>query len=124
MVGPELIAQAKAEVEAKEGCRVYGKLEATRVNGNFHLSVHHASSELVQQAFGKARINFSHIVHKLHFGKGLKGMVNPMDGLVREMKDDEDVGQFKYFLKVRARWRLVSEEPPACLRGARGAARK
>lgn len=100
MVGPELIAQTKSEVEAKEGCRVYGKLEVSRVTGNFHLSVHHASSELLQQAFGKAKINFSHVIHKLHFGKGFKGVVNPLDGLVREVKEAEDPGQFKYFLKV------------------------
>lgn len=101
MVGPELIAQAKSEVQAKEGCRVYGKVEVSRVTGNIHLSVHHASSELLEAAYGKHKINFSHNIHKLHFGPGVKGVVNPLDGLERIVKEDEDPGQFKYFLKAR-----------------------
>jgi len=101
----EQVAELREHLHAHEGCNLAGRLEVSRVAGNFHVSVHSRSYFVLQQVFERtSAINVSHTIHRLSFGELYPGMVNPLDGFVRATSarqgDAEAAGTFKYFLKV------------------------
>lgn len=86
-----------------EGCEVYGYLEVNKVAGNFHFAPgksfqqHHMHVHDLQP-LKWAEFNISHTVVRLSFGKEYPGIVNPLDGVVKE--EMGGAGMFQYFVKV------------------------
>lgn len=94
----------EAEIEAHEGCRVYGSVVVRRVSGKLHFSVHQQSfmDVLPQMLTGHVvprLVNMTHIIHKVAFGPEYPGQVNPLDGFKRILTG-HDLRAYKYFLKV------------------------
>ena len=83
-----------------EGCRVFGHLDVERVAGNFHVSVHTQNFFVLQQLFAAdtARINTSHTIDTISFGRPYPGRVNPLDGTTHIVESGAKT--FRYFLKV------------------------
>lgn len=95
------VEEIKAALHEHEGCRVHGHMKVQRVAGNFHVSVHSQSYQTLQMVFNDAsRINVSHVIHQLSFGDSYPGKVDPLAGFVRIIKDSEESGTYKYFLKI------------------------
>lgn len=117
LAGVEHIEQCKHDAymdsireQKGEGCRVWGHVEVNKVAGNFHF----APGRSYQQGgmhvhdvapFGDAKMDFSHVIHKLSFGTPYPGMKNPLDGVrmaapKAPQSQPEPTGMFQYFLKV------------------------
>ena len=107
---PEGIEQCEREGFAEnlknqegEGCNIYGYLEVNKVAGNFHFapgkSFQHGNMHVHDlMPFHTDKFNMSHTIAKLSFGADFPGVVNPLDGVTREMEGN--AGMYQYFLKV------------------------
>jgi hypothetical protein len=93
----------KLRARSGEGCNVYGYLEVNKVAGNFHFapgkSFQHGGMHVHDLMPFKTKVfNMSHSIAKLSFGADFPGVVNPLDGVVRDMEGD--AGMYQYFLRV------------------------
>ena len=93
----------KLRAQSGEGCNIYGTLEVNKVAGNFHFapgkSFQHGSMHVHDlMPFRTNKFDMSHSVAKLSFGADFPGVVNPLDGVRRDMAGD--AGMYQYFLKV------------------------
>lgn len=95
-----------------EGCRIKGKAQLNRIEGNMHF----APGKAFQNARGHYHdtslyvktqdLNFNHIIHELSFGKNVKTpdtggvSASPLDG--RQVSPDYDTHfyQYSYFAKI------------------------
>jgi hypothetical protein len=105
------MADMEQEMAAHEGCRLTGDATVRRVAGRLHFAAHQSSfvDVLPQMLTGHVlpRVrNMSHTVHRLAFGPGFPGQVNPLDGTVRVEPAESRGHAYKYYLKVK-RARLV-----------------
>ena len=95
------VEEIKTALHTREGCRVYGHIKVQRVAGNFHISVHSQNYQTLQMVFHDvSKINVSHSIKRLSFGEDYPGKVDPLQGFVRVIQDQEESGTYKYFLKV------------------------
>jgi hypothetical protein len=94
----------KSQMEAKEGCNVFGFLEVPKVNGNFHFGPGHGiqhsfgdSGELIDFTYRK--FNISHKINTLSFGAYAPGVPG---GILdnRVMTISEGAGMQQYFVKL------------------------
>jgi hypothetical protein len=93
----------KMKQQDKEGCMIYGFMNVKKVAGNFHfapgrtiersnLHIHDLFSLMDRQ------FDFSHTINYLSFGQVVKGMRNPMDGLVTAINSPHS-HLVQYFIK-------------------------
>ncbi|GHP03693.1 hypothetical protein PPROV_000244800 [Pycnococcus provasolii] len=96
----QIVRDIEKALGREEGCRVYGHLDVERVGGNFHISVHTQNFFVLQQLFAAdtARINTSHTIDSLSFGRAYPGRVNPLDGTARTVSSGAST--FRYFMKI------------------------
>jgi len=107
---PDGIEQCKQEhwkekwdEQLKEGCRVYGYIQVSKVAGNFHIAPgksfqqHHVHVHDLQP-FGGRQFNTSHEIRELSFGKPYPGVHNPLDGM--QHSTDTASTMFQYFVKI------------------------
>eukprot|EP00049_Salpingoeca_infusionum_P027906 m.34926 g.34926 ORF g.34926 m.34926 type:complete len:394 (-) comp9832_c0_seq1:231-1412(-) len=97
----------KMKEQANEGCRVYGKVEVSKVAGNVHIAPgksfqQHSYHVHDLQQFGRealAKFNLTHTINNLSFGDAYPGQVNPLAG---HSDDAVTPGStmFQYFVKV------------------------
>jgi endoplasmic reticulum-Golgi intermediate compartment protein 3 len=94
----------KSQLEANEGCNVFGFLEVPKVNGNFHFGPGHGiqhsfgdSGELIDFTYKK--FNISHKINTLSFGAYAPGVPG---GILdnRVMTITEGAGMHQYFIKL------------------------
>lgn len=98
------------QLQEGEGCRMWGLLRINKVAGNFHFapgrSFQRGSVHVHDmQPFKDKKLDFTHTVNKLSFGKEYPGMKNPLDDSApRQQVNSENLkgkpGMFQYFLKV------------------------
>lgn len=98
----------KSEIEAQEGCQVYGFFYVKKVPGNFHISAH-AYGKIVQQlmALGFFNFNVAHTINHISFGNNADlnivksifddGMLNTLNGI---HKHESQKIVYEYYLKV------------------------
>ena len=95
-----------AQVEAREGCNVYGHLEVPKVPGNLHFAPSHALTHpahdgarpLEPAAFALSAFNISHRINALSFGPYYPGAHYPLDS--RERSVETGTGTHQYFVKL------------------------
>jgi hypothetical protein len=90
-------------LQSDEGCKIYGSLDVNKVAGNFHFapgkSFQHGNMHVHDlMPFRTKKFDMSHKITKLSFGEAIPGVVNPLDGVKRDMQGD--AGMYQYFLKV------------------------
>ena len=90
-------------LQSDEGCKIYGSLDVNKVAGNFHFapgkSFQHGNMHVHDlMPFHTKKFDMSHKITKLSFGEAFPGVVNPLDGVKRDMQGD--AGMYQYFLKV------------------------
>ena len=90
-------------LQSDEGCKIYGSLDVNKVAGNFHFapgkSFQHGNMHVHDlMPFRTKKFDMSHKITKLSFGEAFPGVVNPLDGVKRDMQGD--AGMCQYFLKV------------------------
>jgi len=90
-------------LQSDEGCKIYGSLDVNKVAGNFHFapgkSFQHGNMHVHDlMPFRTKKFDMSHKITKLSFGEAFPGVVNPLDGVKRDMQGD--AGMYQYFLKV------------------------
>ena len=107
---PDGIEQCRKEgfsenlrLQSDEGCKIYGSLDVNKVAGNFHFapgkSFQHGNMHVHDlMPFRTKKFDMSHKITKLSFGEAFPGVVNPLDGVKRDMQGD--AGMYQYFLKV------------------------
>jgi hypothetical protein len=107
---PEAIEQCAKEgfsenlrLQSDEGCAIYGYLDVNKVAGNFHFapgkSFQHGNMHVHDlMPFHTKKFDMSHRISKVSFGADFPGVVNPLDGVERDMQGD--AGAYQYFLKV------------------------
>jgi len=88
-----------------EGCQVFGYLEVNKVAGNFHFapgrSFQHAHMHVHDlAAFSSGQFNVTHQINEISFGEHFQGMVNPLDGVTKELPKDVKSGMYMYYAKV------------------------
>ncbi len=95
------------ELERGDGCNMYGNLEVNKVAGNFHFapgkSFQHAHMHIHDLAqYSGHKFNMSHRINSLSFGEPFPGIVNPLDGVAKATKEEEnaETGMFMYYVKV------------------------
>lgn len=102
-------AQEVEEAVQGEGCQIKGSLKVNKVAGNFHFAPGHSfqrGSVHVHdlKPFENKKLDFTHQINHLSFGKKYPGMHNPLDGVLvhqRTVNNPESrTGMFQYFLKV------------------------
>ena len=90
--------------QAKEGCRVKGRLHIQKVSGNFHLalgSAHEIHGKHIHQFVLSdiPKFNCSHTIHELSFGEYFKHQQLPLNN-VQHVIEQEGGGVFTYNLKI------------------------
>ena len=60
---------AKQQLKDKEGCQMEGEVKLHKVPGNFHISSHDIPNVVVNLVREAYKIDFSHTVNHLSFGK-------------------------------------------------------
>ena len=90
-------------LQSDDGCKIYGSLDVNKVAGNFHFapgkSFQHGNIHVHDlMPFRTKKFDMSHKITKLSFGEAFPGVVNPLDGVKRDMQGD--AGMYQYFLKV------------------------
>jgi hypothetical protein len=90
-------------LQSDEGCKIYGSLDVNKVAGNFHFapgkSFQHGNMHVHDlMPFRTKKFDMSHKITTLSFGEAIPGVVNPLDGVKRDMQGD--AGMYQYFLKV------------------------
>ena len=107
---PDGIEQCRKEgfsenlrLQSDEGCKIYGSLDVNKVAGNFHFapgkSFQYGNMHVHDlMPFHTKKFDMSHEITKLSFGEAFPGVVNPLDGVKRDMQGD--AGMYQYFLKV------------------------
>jgi len=103
------------ELDAHQGCQMYGYLEVNKVAGNFHFapgkSFQHQHLHVHDlAAYQQARFNVSHIIHSLSFGDLYPGQINPLDDVSKQQPSIDDPknlipssemgGMFMYYIKI------------------------
>mmetsp|Transcript_11900 Transcript_11900/g.28892 ORF Transcript_11900/g.28892 Transcript_11900/m.28892 type:complete len:333 (+) Transcript_11900:91-1089(+) len=82
-----------------EGCNIYGTLQAQKVAGNFHFSLHAQDFHVLSSVFeDRSTVNTSHVINHLSFGTDYPGLKNQLDGETKTL--EEGTGTFEYFLKI------------------------
>lgn len=93
------------QMDAGEGCNVYGHVEVPKVAGNLHF----APSSGVQQAythtkdlvhFAHGAFNISHRINGLSFGEYFPGQHYLLDGAERILAEENVSGMHQYFSKL------------------------
>mmetsp|Transcript_19300 Transcript_19300/g.44266 ORF Transcript_19300/g.44266 Transcript_19300/m.44266 type:complete len:332 (-) Transcript_19300:351-1346(-) len=93
------ISHIREQLERGEGCNIYGTLNAQKVSGNFHLSLHAQDFHVLSQVFpDRSTVNTSHVVNHLSFGRDYPGLKNPLDGEMKTL--DKGSGTFEYYIKI------------------------
>lgn len=89
-----------------EGCQIYGYLLVNKVAGNFHFAPgksfqqHHMHIHDLQP-FKNAKFNLSHTINRLSFGKEFPGIINPLDGVKKDVSEGKGgSGMYQYFIKI------------------------
>lgn len=89
----------------KEGCRLYGKMEVTRMEGTFHIApgkgfsfrrvhVHEVNPEISHD------FNMTHHINHLSFGEKTSLVkTHPLDGTV-VLDENKHMTMFQYFIKI------------------------
>lgn len=77
-----------------DACRVHGSLTLNKVAGNFHItagkSIHFASGHIhIQNLFDEVPLNFSHRINRFSFGDATSGIVHPLEGDEKILKDSK-----------------------------------
>jgi len=88
------------------GCRVFGHLQTSKVQGEFHVAFGRLAVSTGENVGHKHqfsmreldRFNASHIINKLSFGQNIPGVTHPLDGHSKIVTQKS--GRFQYFLKV------------------------
>jgi len=94
-----------------KGCTIYGFLEISKVQGEFHIafgrkaeatttpkgtvSVSHIHRFTYQEIF---TFNSSHIINRLSFGEDFPGVVQPLDNVKKIVESGS--GRYQYFIQV------------------------
>ena len=93
-----------ADFKIGEGCLIYGHLEVNKVAGNFHISpgnsyeIGHAHVHDLGAIGDRNKINVTHTINHLSFGKRYPGQIHPLDGL--EVVALNPQSAFNYYLKI------------------------
>jgi hypothetical protein len=84
--------RVKDVLASHEGCHISGYLQVKKVAGNFHIAPgekfqgqHSHEHDLL--AFEAGLFNVSHTVQRLSFGEDFPGVVNPLDGSSKTVKE-------------------------------------
>jgi len=93
----------KMEAQKGEGCNVYGFLLVNKVAGNFHFAPGKSFQQQHMhvhdlQPFKQGLFNVSHNINRLSFGQDFPGIVNPLDGVIKD--NQYSSGMYQYFVKV------------------------
>ncbi|CAG8979227.1 hypothetical protein HYALB_00011284 [Hymenoscyphus albidus] len=82
-----------------DSCRVYGKLEVNKVQGDFHITARgHGYQEWGAAHLDHDAFNFSHIVSELSFGQFYPSLQNPLDRTIATTPNH--FHKFQYFLSI------------------------
>lgn len=78
-------------------CRIYGSLPVTRVQGELIITAR-GYAWFDRQILGMDEFNFTHVIDEFSFGDFYPKLVNPLDGVVANTKDNLSV--YQYFMSV------------------------
>jgi len=93
----EAIAELRKHVG--EGCRLEGTVTVNRVAGNFHFAMSEADHHTLMSVFrDRESLNVSHHIHSIAFGDSYPGLVNPLDGVAKDLSTGS--GYFQYYIKM------------------------
>lgn len=88
-----------------EGCRLYGHVEVNKVAGNIHVAPgksfqqqHMHVHDLNPFMANMGKFSTSHKIHRLSFGTEFPDIINPLDDLDRNDRDEPIM--YQYFVKV------------------------
>ncbi|RWS22273.1 endoplasmic reticulum-Golgi intermediate compartment protein 3-like protein [Leptotrombidium deliense] len=87
----------------KEGCQVFGFVEVSRVGGNFHiapgrsLTKHHVHVHDLNP-HESHRVNVTHKIRHLSFGRNIPGKTNPLDGSYEVAEEGSML--YQYYVKI------------------------
>ena len=85
-----------------DGCRLVGSLEVNKVAGNFHVTAGKSlplmGSHMHLAMVDSDKYNFSHRINHFSYGDPTAGVVNPLDGDERIIKENFHI--FQYFVQV------------------------
>lgn len=95
-----------ATAASREGCNIYSTFSVARVTGSLHFipgRAFHALGRRMHDLMGETvnRLNLTHTIHALEFGRPFPGQRSPLDGWVATPPPDAAVaGRFSYFVKL------------------------
>ncbi|OJD33285.1 copii-coated vesicle protein [Diplodia corticola] len=86
---------------AADSCRIYGSLDANRVQGDFHITARGHGYMAFGEHLEHSQFNFSHQINELSFGPYYPSLTNPLDDtrLVTPTENDHFY-KFQYYLSV------------------------
>ena len=64
-----ILNTARAQMKDKEGCQLEGEVEMHKVPGNFHISSHDATEAVIALFRENWKLDFTHKINHLSFGK-------------------------------------------------------
>lgn len=94
------------EYDPRHGCNVHGYIEISKVAGRIqiapgHSFEFHGRTLHDMSVLRDHHLDLSHRIKKLSFGEGYPGQVNPLDGVAKRAKSEEDkLGQHEYFIRI------------------------
>jgi hypothetical protein len=98
----------RSQLAESGGCQLYGNIELARGSGHFHIAPHksfHAKGASNGQmhlldllSFTFSQFNITHTINSLSFGDQFPGVLSPLDGQSRVVKDTH--GMHQYYVKV------------------------
>lgn len=96
----------KGEYDPEHGCNVHGFIEISKVAGRIHITPGHSFEFHGRtlhdlSALRDHQLDLSHRIKKLSFGEPYPGQNNPLDGVEKRARNDDDkVGQHEYFIRI------------------------
>ncbi|KAG5175856.1 endoplasmic reticulum vesicle transporter-domain-containing protein [Tribonema minus] len=101
-------AKPEAAAPPREGCYLSGYLDLSKARGNVHFAPSSKAGAAVAGGAGDtagamllrtfAAFNTTHTIDKLRFGENAPGMVYPLEGESRVIRDS--YGMYQYYIKV------------------------
>lgn len=94
------------EYDPQHGCNIQGYIEISKVAGRIQITPGHSFEFHGQTLHDMSvlrnhHLDLSHRIKKLSFGEGYPGQVNPLDGVEKRAKNEEDkLGQHEYFIRI------------------------
>lgn len=105
-----LYERVKKDFDEKNGCRIAGDFNVSRVPGNFHFSSH-PYRDILQRFLNdnnRFTLNMTHIINHLSFGKNENleyvkghfdvGVLNPLDGVKKVDNINNNI--YEYYLNI------------------------